>query len=187
MWVVCIFSAWFQSLTFPVWNPIQGVSCVHLLCLISITDIPCMIFYPGSESCAPLLDFNHWHSLHEILSRMWVVCPPSAQFWSLIYYHMHCLVCSYSNVLSSPHSINMPAFHRQMPFTILLMLNSKYYFLAFLISYYSFISTPIDSIFICFYMFSHYYSSWFYFCFSSDMSSHPHLSWTFLLAYSARL
>ena len=78
-WVVCT-SPWFQSLTLPSWNPIQEVSCVHHLCLISITDIACVKSHPESELCAPpLLDFNHWHCMHEIPSREWVVCP-SAQF-----------------------------------------------------------------------------------------------------------
>ena len=183
---MCTSSAWFQSLTFPAWNPIQAVSSVHFLCLISITDISCMKSHPDSELCAPpLLDFNHWNSLHEIPFRKWAVCP-SAQFWLLIYHYMHCLVCSYSNVQTSPHSINMPAFHRLLPFTMLLLLNSEY-FLTFLASYYSYISIPIDAIFICFHRFSCYHPSSFYFSFSSDMSSHPHLSWTFLLAYSAGL
>jgi len=43
------------------------------LWLMSMADIPCMNFYPGSELCvAPLLDIHCWHCLHEILSRLWV-------------------------------------------------------------------------------------------------------------------
>ena len=100
-WVICIFSAWFPFLTLPAWTPIQYVSHLHLLCLISIPDIAWMNFYPGSESSAPpLLDFHSWHCLHELLSRKWVICTFSALFplltlpaWTPIQYvsHLHLL------------------------------------------------------------------------------------------------
>ena len=83
-WVVCASSARFRLLTLPAWNPIQRVSGVCLLCSILITDIACIKSHPGCEWCAPpLLDFDHWHCLHEIPSSMWVVCASSARFWSL--------------------------------------------------------------------------------------------------------
>jgi len=82
-WVVCASSARFRSLTLPAWNPIQGVSHVRLLCSISTTDIACLKSHPVRESCAPpLLDFDHWHCLHEIPSRKWVMCT-STRFRSL--------------------------------------------------------------------------------------------------------
>ena len=218
MWVICTSSAWFPFLTLPAWTPIQDVSHLHLLCLISIPDIACMNFYPGSESSAPsLLDFHFWHCLHELLSREWVICTfawfpfltlpvwtPIQQVshlhlclisipdvacmnfypvcescgslpWFLLlilpvwnsiqnvshvqlfclifianiahiksllgcellflsltcplldfdcwYYFIHYLVCSYSNTLSSPYSINMSTFDRQMVSSMLLTLN----------------------------------------------------------------
>jgi len=59
----------------PTWNPIQAVSCAHPLCLILIADVACMKFHPGCELCAPpLLYFDCWYCLHEIPSRVWVVC-----------------------------------------------------------------------------------------------------------------
>jgi len=80
-WVMCHSSAWFPLLTLPVWTPIQEVSHVPLICLISIADIPCMNSHPGSESCvAALLDFHCWHFLHELPSRLWVMCSSSALF-----------------------------------------------------------------------------------------------------------
>jgi len=84
VWVVCTCPAWFWLLTLPAWNPIQGVSCVHLFCLTLIADIACMKSHLGSELCAPaLLDFDCWHCLHEIPSRVWVVCTCPAWFWLL--------------------------------------------------------------------------------------------------------
>jgi len=80
-WVMCTSSARFRSLTLPAWNPIQFVSRVLLRCSISITDIVCMKSHPGSELRAPpLLDFDHWHYLHEIPSREWVLCTSSTRF-----------------------------------------------------------------------------------------------------------
>ena len=74
LWGICT-SAWFPLLILPAWTPIQAVSHLHLLCLISIPDIACMNSYPGSESSAsPLLDFHSWHCLHELLSSLWVIC-----------------------------------------------------------------------------------------------------------------
>jgi len=59
LWVVCISSALFWLLTLLASNPIQPVSCVHLVCLILIADIVCMKSHPGCELCAlPLLDFD---------------------------------------------------------------------------------------------------------------------------------
>ena len=82
LWVVCITSAWFSLLILPAWNFIhfiQFVSCVHLLCLILIADVACMNSHPGCELCAsPLLYFDCWCCLHEIPSRVWVVCTSSA-------------------------------------------------------------------------------------------------------------
>jgi len=85
LWVVCISSAWFWLLTLPAWNPIQGVSCVHLLCLILIADVACMKSHPGCELCVPpLFDFDCWCCLHGISSRVWVVYTSSAWFWLLM-------------------------------------------------------------------------------------------------------
>ena len=79
--VLCSSFAWFLLLTLPAWNPIQKASCVQLLCLISTADISCMILYPESESyAAPLLDLHCWHCLHEIPSRLWVLCSFFAWF-----------------------------------------------------------------------------------------------------------
>jgi len=81
LWVMCSCSAWFPLLTFPAWTPIQCVSHVQLLCLISIADIPCMNSHLVCESCAAaLLDFHCWHSLHELPSSEWVMCSCSAWF-----------------------------------------------------------------------------------------------------------
>ena len=81
LWVVCSAFSWFPLLTLSAWNFIQAVSCVQLLCLISIADIACMKFHPGCESCAaPLLHFYCWHCLHEIPSRLWVMCSAFAWF-----------------------------------------------------------------------------------------------------------
>ena len=83
-WVACASSAWFWSLTLAVWNPIQRVSGMRLLCFISMADIACMKSHPASEWCAPpLLDFDCWHCLHEIPSRTWVACASSARCRSL--------------------------------------------------------------------------------------------------------
>ena len=88
LWVLCSSFAWFQLLTLPAWNPIQSVSPVQLLFLISIADIACMKSHPGCESCAvPFLDFHCWHCLYKIPSRVWVLCS-----FSLLSFHCwHCL------------------------------------------------------------------------------------------------
>ena len=91
-WVMCSSSAWFPLLTLPAWTLIKTVSHVQLLCLISIADLACMNSHPGCESCAaPQLDFHFWHCLHELSSRLWVMCSSSAWFplltlpaWTLI-------------------------------------------------------------------------------------------------------
>ena len=81
LWVMSSSSAWLPLLTLPVWTPIQYVSYVQLLCLISIADIACMNFCPGCESCpAPQLDFHCWYCLHELLFSMWVRSSSSAWF-----------------------------------------------------------------------------------------------------------
>ena len=81
LWVICTSSGWFPFLTLPTWTPIQVVSHLHLLWLISIADIACMNSYPASESSAPpLVDFHSWHCLDELLSRMWVICTSSGWF-----------------------------------------------------------------------------------------------------------
>ena len=86
MWVLCSFSAWFPLLTWPAWNPIQHVSAVLRLCLISIADMACMKSHPACECCAAaLLGFHCWYGLHEISSRKWVVCHCSAWFPLLIW------------------------------------------------------------------------------------------------------
>ena len=113
-WVVCTSSAWFWSLTLPAWNPIQAVSCVRLLCSILITDIACMKSHPVCESCTPpLLDSDHWHCLHEIPSRKWVLCAPLL----LDSDHRHCLhgipsrewvVCAHS---ARFRSLTLPAWY----------------------------------------------------------------------------
>jgi len=80
-WVMCAFSAWFPSLTMSAWNPIQLVSRVCPLCLISIADNACMKSHPVCELCVPpLLDFHCWQCLYEISSSMWVMCTSSAWF-----------------------------------------------------------------------------------------------------------
>ena len=80
-WVMCSSCAWFPMLTFPGWTPIQDVSHVQLLCLISIADIPWMNSHPASESCAaPVLGFHCWHSLDELPSSLWVMCSSCAWF-----------------------------------------------------------------------------------------------------------
>jgi len=144
---LCVFFAWLWLLTLLAWNPIQAVNCTHLLCLILIADIACMKSHLVCELCvASLLDFDCWHCLHEILSRMWVVCIFSAQFtlltsfaWNLIqevscvsplldcdHWHtaLYWLVCSYSIALSALQTLNIPGFLRQIIFTILFALNS---------------------------------------------------------------
>jgi len=85
LWVVCS-SAWFSLLILTVWNPMQSVSCVQL-CLISSADITCIKFHAVCELCiAPLLYFYFWHCLHEILSRMWVMCSLlDFNFWHYLY------------------------------------------------------------------------------------------------------
>ena len=91
-WVMCSSSAWFPLLILSAWTCIQAVSHVQFLCLISIADIACMNSHPACESCAaPLLDFHCWHCLHELSSRLWVMCSSSAWFplltlpaWTLI-------------------------------------------------------------------------------------------------------
>jgi len=81
LWVMCSSPAWFLLLIFSAWTPIQEVSHVPLICLLSIADITCMNSHPGSESCAThLFDFHCWHSLHELPSRKWVMCSCSAWF-----------------------------------------------------------------------------------------------------------
>jgi len=124
LWVLCSSFAWFPLLILFAWNPMQAVSPVQLVFLISIANIAYIKSHPESESCAALLDFHCQHCLHEISSRLWVVCSFSAWFWFLTYYLMYCLVCNYSNMLSSLHSINTPAFYRHIKFAILFKLNS---------------------------------------------------------------
>ena len=85
-WVMSSSCAWFPMLTFPGWTPIQDVSHIQLLCLISIADIPWMNSHPGCESyAAPVLDFHCWHSLDELPSRMWVMCSSCAWFLLLTF------------------------------------------------------------------------------------------------------
>jgi len=133
MWVVCSSSAWFWLLTMPAWNPIQRVSCVCLLCSISIADNACMKSHPACESCAPpLLNFYCWQCLHEILSREWVVCASSAWFllltmpaWNPIQavscVHLLCLISITDNVCMKSHSAcELCASSTQFPLLIML-------------------------------------------------------------------
>ena len=56
----------------------ESESCVGLL-LLSITYIGCINFCPVGKSCiVPLLDFQCWHFLGEMSSRVWVIYSSSA-------------------------------------------------------------------------------------------------------------
>jgi len=124
-WVVSTSCALFWLLTLPASNPIQAVSCEHLLCSILIADIACIKSYPGSELWAPpVLDFDCSHCLHQIPSREWVVCTFCAQCSKLTYCSKYYLVCKYFSPLFSFYSFNRPAFHRHMMLKTLFMLNS---------------------------------------------------------------
>ena len=152
-WVMCSSCAWFpiadivwmnshpasESYAAPVldflllillsWTPIQGVSHVQLLCLISIIDIACIKCHPVCESCATsVLYFHCWHCLHELSFSLWVMCSSCALFpllilpaWTLIQFVSHvqlmCLIstaditCMNYHPLSELCAAHMLDFH----------------------------------------------------------------------------